>query len=741
MGIKDRTISNEYKKTQIMSKQIEYNINELLKSIKKTARALYVDYNVKELLTLQREDEIYDIIRLKMKLDNYVHVNDSIHSIQVYNSFTKNTYSTFRHLLYNDLSMESLIYPIDNEKRDMLIERKFYLNETQKNDQYLHVFSYVIYDDTYMKEGIPSALVVNVSSDWIMNNISRINHLSHANDAKIFLINDKKHVIASQEYTDEQLALYQGITQDAFVESETPACFEKTYNHKKYLVFYDPIPEENWTLVWIQPYHNLQIVLQSIRYSILVLTIVFLIVGLIIAFFVSDKIYNPVKMLLEGLSTKYNVDTNHSRDEFFLLNQIYSEAFNQLKSYQKESISKKNILHNYYLKKMITQSEQIKDSEWDKVSGEIPLDVHKTLCLILIRIDNFKQFEQKNNLHDRHLLKFAIINVVSEVLNRQFICDGIDLKDDQAIILMNTSDDYTEDTVASLLVEAQAFIEKHIELSISFTISEPWAGKSLITKHYLKALLDSNRRYILGRGAMITSSKESLKVKEGDQPPLTHEDEVRIRGLIKTKDQEGLFREVNLFFDTVSSYPYTTIKSYIVYLVNVFISTFQELHQYSFSSYKMDIDEMIYKVIEYEVIDDAKTCILHYIESYFMQQENHVEQRHKLLAEAIKEIIDTNYNDSGLYTQYIANLLNMSSNHISKVFKDTMHISIKDYINDVRLSKAVQLLLNTQLTIDQIMLEVGIDNRSYFYRLFKKKYGTTPREYSYIQSMKNSNKS
>ena len=45
------------------------------------------------------------------------------------------------------------------------------------------------------------------------------------------------------------------------------------------------------------------------------------------------------------------------------------------------------------------------------------------------------------------------------------------------------------------------------------------------------------------------------------------------------------------------------------------------------------------------------------------------------------------------------------------------------------MKKAASLLLNTSSSINDIAEQVGIDNVNYFYKLFKKAYGCTPREF------------
>jgi YesN/AraC family two-component response regulator len=55
----------------------------------------------------------------------------------------------------------------------------------------------------------------------------------------------------------------------------------------------------------------------------------------------------------------------------------------------------------------------------------------------------------------------------------------------------------------------------------------------------------------------------------------------------------------------------------------------------------------------------------------------------------------------------------------------------------VRIKKAVEWIEKTKLSISSIIEKVGFDNLSYFYKLFKKKYGVTPKEYQIDISLKN----
>ena len=69
-----------------------------------------------------------------------------------------------------------------------------------------------------------------------------------------------------------------------------------------------------------------------------------------------------------------------------------------------------------------------------------------------------------------------------------------------------------------------------------------------------------------------------------------------------------------------------------------------------------------------------------------------------------------------------------------RFFKQTMGMPFTAYLNDYRLTLAAKSLLETHNAVLEIASECGFENLSYFNRMFKKKYGMTPREYRQKQT-------
>lgn len=90
--------------------------------------------------------------------------------------------------------------------------------------------------------------------------------------------------------------------------------------------------------------------------------------------------------------------------------------------------------------------------------------------------------------------------------------------------------------------------------------------------------------------------------------------------------------------------------------------------------------------------------------------------------------IEKNYMEK-ITIEDIANELGLSQSHFMKFFKNTMGTTFIDYLNDYRLTLSSRLLVSSDSSILDIAAEAGFENLSYFNRLFKKRFGVTPREY------------
>lgn len=74
----------------------------------------------------------------------------------------------------------------------------------------------------------------------------------------------------------------------------------------------------------------------------------------------------------------------------------------------------------------------------------------------------------------------------------------------------------------------------------------------------------------------------------------------------------------------------------------------------------------------------------------------------------------------------LAKQFNFSERNLKRRFSQATGISINKYVQEVRIDKAKKQLLATDKTVNEISVDVGYENSSFFSRLFKKSTGLTP---------------
>lgn len=98
------------------------------------------------------------------------------------------------------------------------------------------------------------------------------------------------------------------------------------------------------------------------------------------------------------------------------------------------------------------------------------------------------------------------------------------------------------------------------------------------------------------------------------------------------------------------------------------------------------------------------------------------------IVEAMKDMIELNYmNDLNL--SQIAEQYHYNLSYLSDLFKTKTGKSFLQYLTDVRMNKAVQLLDETPLSLSDIAELTGFSNASYFSTKFKKVFGISPSEH------------
>ncbi len=119
---------------------------------------------------------------------------------------------------------------------------------------------------------------------------------------------------------------------------------------------------------------------------------------------------------------------------------------------------------------------------------------------------------------------------------------------------------------------------------------------------------------------------------------------------------------------------------------------------------------------------------------YFLNCQQHENIIHSVTQDQkIKSAIDyihTNYRSGEIDISKLAKMCSVSETYFRKLFKMIYGVSPKQYILNLKLEIASQLLQSRFYTVSEVSEKSGFNDEKYFSKIFKKRFGITPKEFS-----------
>jgi two-component system response regulator YesN len=124
--------------------------------------------------------------------------------------------------------------------------------------------------------------------------------------------------------------------------------------------------------------------------------------------------------------------------------------------------------------------------------------------------------------------------------------------------------------------------------------------------------------------------------------------------------------------------------------------------------------------------DVHKDHYVFYIDDF--NQNPVIEDNNSYILSAV-EYINHNFRQKGLKLQEIADIICLSSNYLSYLFKKIVGINLWDYVTKLRMEEAKRLILTTDMRRYEIADEIGYESPEHFGKIFKKYFGVNPSEF------------
>lgn len=130
-------------------------------------------------------------------------------------------------------------------------------------------------------------------------------------------------------------------------------------------------------------------------------------------------------------------------------------------------------------------------------------------------------------------------------------------------------------------------------------------------------------------------------------------------------------------------------------------------------------------VIMFENIDQL---FLSLIEEFGCEKQDQNLQKYSTTLNEILGYINENYNKK-IQLFFIAKTFHINPNYLSQMFKQKLNTTFTEYITNLKLKEAVELIEKTNMTMYEISEKVGYDDYFHFSKVFKKSIGISPSGY------------
>lgn len=453
--------------------------------------------------------------------------------------------------------------------------------------------------------------------------------------------------------------------------------------------------------------------LYDVAKTIFIALSLLLLLGIVLSVVFSKKQYKPVGALFELLNTEKGAEGGYTDFEYMRL-QVNRLLHN--KNLGEVMRGKYNtLLMNINLLSYLQDENSRKDV--GEILDQLGIELKfKNFVLAMVNVISKDADIWKENPENNSLILDSVKNICDEMLGEEFFSLALPIKSEQFLFLITAKHEKSLiEEITAAYSKSVEFLSKHIGISLDIKLSEPFADINKTRYFYNHLTKNSSIQAAPGVTRCESETDNTSHLQN------TKEFEAALRKGLKTGDKAQIDAALEICFENVKS-------------------------ERTLSLIKYDMINSVIGVIGYLGTDDKEECYLlmdRIYKSYSVTavKEMMAELTQLLLDAAAKTLNDTdnarvneiisyindNFHSVDLNVNSIALNFGLHSKYISKMFKDSTGILLKDYILQVRFENA-QKLLKQDIKISEIAGMCGFLNSNSFIRAFKKRYGLTPME-------------
>ncbi len=532
-------------------------------------------------------------------------------------------------------------------------------------------------------------------------------------DGQVLVASNEKGTMDGQELIEKDLTRLTGAHETYYEEKVGGEAYSVASLHSE---------DTGWYFVSLRPKSEMLPMMKEMVYIIVVAEVIMIVIDLAITFFLASHIYQPLGSLYKRLQKARDGEGEDKVNEIEAFD-IALESYEKKNTYLEEYKDKAAcMISDYWLRGLARGEINPADTGLPENCVYSLEDGHYRI--LLLSFVDYDDFEAKYTDKDRDIIEFALSNIVGELMGSFCVNEIIMADRNCRMLLLKVPGAELSDAVILAIKEVQQKFVEYMHIFINACYSPDLTGWRQIPDGYKSARSGLRKQLFLGDGCIIDAGFDYGRGGHKEYPYKTVKS---IGEAIVLENGAGALKQIDNFISRLEQIDVESIINFSTQacyeLCQKYSPTDSPIRNYSYQSLYSAIDKM-------EHLDEIRDFIKKLSDQ--LQKEREESQNPGVTKDAVHEArsyIDAHYSDDNLSVEMLADQVGLSPAYFGKLFGSAMNQSCNDYIQEVRMHKAAQLLSDTERTVNDISLAVGINNTNYFYSIFKKKYGMTPAGY------------
>lgn len=375
----------------------------------------------------------------------------------------------------------------------------------------------------------------------------------------------------------------------------------------------------------------------------------------------------------------------------------------------------KPLYWDHLLTNLLTHSV-ISQETVNKIQAEFAINIKQVQCTVAVL--TLVPIIQKAFGEDKNLAFFTLLNICNEIIqgkNKHGICFRNETKDNEIVMFMWEKSDY-------LISQIHECIYKCYQMKLPIAVGKE---SHSLQESYQSALLALKKHNLLGKSNNIAYYHDMAKSS------LLHlfDYSQELMWALRSGSMEKVDEILQRLFHRLQMNNELSMEQ-----IQAWETQFEQMRTNWLKEYSIDEATVLYNGVNYWEEDG-----LFSFQKFKEEKRKEFHQLLELLSKvkyqkeknSIQEIAAyiRNHYDKEITLQEIADRFYLSREYISRRFRQEYADTITNYLTNIRVMKAKELLENPHLKIYEIAFMVGYQNEKYFSKVFKKSTGFTPNEY------------